>query len=301
MNSITEKLTGLALSAFCSLLTYEKNGEREMNKRTISGLAIGAITAVIARFSYIPPVMMAATAIVCWFCIYELASATGVKYNSWTFLLALASAGALCFFPVPDYFMPIFAGIALLVSIPYFLTLMKDSRRIYLQDSGSFIFLTLIITAQFSVFPRLRELSSGLHYVIIAVAECFVTDVAAYIVGSRWGKRKLLPSVSPNKTVLGSAAGLGAAITFCLLYGIGLHSFSAVQVSFGRLLCYAVVANMLAQFGDLSMSAVKRCVGIKDFSNLIPGHGGMLDRFDSHIFVLSFTYVFCCLSGGFIL
>lgn len=70
-----------------------------MNKRTISGLAIGTITAVIARFSYIPPVMMTATAIVCGFCIYELASATGVEYGSWVFLLALASAGALSFLP----------------------------------------------------------------------------------------------------------------------------------------------------------------------------------------------------------
>lgn len=301
MNFITENLTGLALSASCSLLTYEKNGEKEMNKRTISGLAIGTITAVIARFSYIPPVMMTATAIVCGFCIYELASATGVEYGSWVFLLALASAGALSFCPVPDYFMLIFAGIALLISIPYFFALMKYSKRIHLQNNGAFSFLTLVIVVQLSTLPRLRALSNGLHYVIIAVAECFVTDVAAYIVGSRWGKRKLLPSVSPNKTVLGSAAGLGAAITFCLLYGIGLHSFSAVQVSFGRLLCYAVVANVLAQFGDLSMSAVKRCVGIKDFSNLIPGHGGMLDRFDSHIFVLSFTYLFCRLTGGFIL
>lgn len=269
-----------------------------MRQRTISGVVICVVTFGILFFSYIPAVLMTATAMLCGFCIYELARATGATSNQGLLFLALSFAAVLCFCPVPDY--RILAGAALLVSIPYFAVLMKRQGCVQLQDTLSFLFLSLVIIIQFSALPRLRELPNGLHYVIIVISECFLTDVAAFLVGSRWGKRKLIASVSPNKTILGSVAGMAAAVAFCLCYGFVLHNVGLMQIHFPKLLGYAVVANLLAQYGDLSMSVIKRITGIKDFSNLIPGHGGMLDRFDSHIFVLSFTYLFCCLSGGFI-
>lgn len=270
-----------------------------MLKRTLSGLVIVIITAAVLYYSYIPAVSMSAAAILCCCCVWELAHATGALKNAIALIAAFLGSLVLCYFEFPGYLF--LAGAALIVSIPYFAFLMKNQRRVQLHDTAAFLFLSIVAVVQLSALPRLRSIPNGVHYLIIVIAECFLTDVAAYLVGSRWGRRKLLPTVSPNKTILGSAAGLVTAVVFCLFYGMALQHFGAVHISFIRLLSYSVIANLLAQFGDLSMSVVKRITGIKDFSNLIPGHGGMLDRFDSHIFVLSFTYLFCRLTGGFIL
>lgn len=269
-----------------------------MRQRTISGFVICVVIFGILYYSYIPAVLMTAAAVLCGFCIYELAHATGAIGSKGMFFLALLFAVVLCFCPVPNYC--ILAGAALLISIPYFAVLMKRQERVHLRNNLSFLFLSLLIITQFSALPQLRKLPNGLHYVIIVISECFLTDVAAFLAGSSWGKRKLIPSVSPNKTVLGSVAGMATATVFCLSYGAILHILNQAHIQFAKLLGYAVVANLLAQYGDLSMSVIKRITGIKDFGNLIPGHGGMLDRFDSHIFVLSFTFLFCCLLGGFL-
>lgn len=269
-----------------------------MKKRTLSALVISALTLLLLYHSANPTIMMSAAAIVCSICCYELACAVEVTQNKGLVFLAVALSAALCFDQNDGILY--FAIASLLGSIPFFSLLMKHKSNFQLQNTASFLFLSALVIPQLAMLPRLRALPNGLLYVSIPILLCYITDVVAYLVGSRWGKRKLLPSVSPNKTILGAAAGLGAAVLFSLLCGVALHHFTSTRISFGRLLGYAVVAGLLAQFGDLSMSAVKRNIGIKDFGKLIPGHGGMLDRFDSHIFVLSFTCLFCCLTGGFL-
>ena len=171
--------------------------------------------------------------------------------------------------------------------------------RMQLKNGWSFVILSVLVCAQLRSIIALRALPFGIHLTMMCITECFATDVFAYLIGSRYGKRKLLPAVSPNKTLLGSAAGMAAAVAFCLLYALVLSKLKAVSVNYGLLLVYAVIANVLAQFGDLSMSVVKRITGIKDFGTLIPGHGGLLDRFDSLIFVVPFTLIFFWVTGGF--
>ena len=108
----------------------------------------------------------------------------------------------------------------------------------------------------------------------------FSTDSGAYFVGSFLGKHKITPHVSPHKTLEGVIGGFLAAMLLTPLYGVILQT-AGFTIRFAVLVCYAFLGSLACQLGDLSFSAVKRLCGVKDYGALIPGHGGMLDRFDS--------------------
>ncbi len=146
----------------------------------------------------------------------------------------------------------------------------------------------------------MRDLVNGVWYLTYAVTVCFAADVFAYFIGRFFGKHKLILSVSPNKTVEGSVAGVIFAILFSLVGGILLETCGNYEINYVLLSIYTLISSVIVQFGDLSMSSVKRIVGIKDFGNILPGNGGILDRFDSDLFVIPFTHLFCVLTGGFI-
>ena len=276
----------------------EKEREKEMTKRTLSAGVIGLVTYTILYYSGTPAVIQTAAAALCCFCLYELACATDAIKNEALFTLSLLAVAIASFWKLPQE--AVLSGVCLGISIPLFILMMIFQPKLRLNSPWAFLVLGVLVCGQLRSMIDVRSLPGGLHLLLICITECYATDVAAYLVGSRYGKWKLLPRVSPNKTVLGSLAGMGAAVCFCLLYGLGLFLFGGMQVHFGLLIVYAIIANVLAQFGDLSMSVIKRITGIKDYGNLIPGHGGLLDRFDSLIFVLPFTLLFFRVAGGFL-
>ena len=144
----------------------------------------------------------------------------------------------------------------------------------------------------FSFIYLVSEKVGGQFYVWLIFVGSWLTDTAAYYAGRFFGKRKLCPKVSPKKTVEGSLGGLLGAIVGCVLIGVlasqYIETFSLIHFVAIGLLC-----GVFSQFGDLVASSVKRYVGLKDYSNLIPGHGGILDRFDSILFsgVVVFYYL----------
>ena len=107
--------------------------------------------------------------------------------------------------------------------------------------------------------------------------------------------------ISPKKTVEGSIGGTLATVASLLLLGWMAEIIASAQVNYPLLTLYAILSSIVGQFGDLSMSAVKRCQGVKDFGNLLPGHGGVLDRFDSLLMIAPFTLLFCRHIGPFFL
>lgn len=137
-----------------------------------------------------------------------------------------------------------------------------------------------------SAKPLLFAGRPGFWYVLAVIAACWLMDTAAYLVGSQFGRTKLAPTISAGKTVEGSAAGLGAAIVGAVLFGWpgGLPP--------GHCLIIGCICGVIGQLGDLSKSTFKREVGIKDFGSLFPGHGGVLDRFDSLLFSLPLCYYY---------
>jgi phosphatidate cytidylyltransferase len=135
-------------------------------------------------------------------------------------------------------------------------------------------------------FVGVRLLPNGRDWVLLALFTTFATDTGAYAVGRLLGRHALAPRLSPGKTVEGAVGGLvaGAAAAPALNAALGLGVPSAAMLALG------VVAAVAAQLGDLSESLIKRAVGVKDMGAIVPGHGGVLDRLDSLLFVVPLVY-----------
>ncbi len=121
----------------------------------------------------------------------------------------------------------------------------------------------------------------------------WITDSGAYFVGCSMGKHKLIPHLSPKKTVEGAIGGIVACVLVSLLYVFILDKIS-ISIFGGndylKMLIISLVGSVISQLGDFASSAIKREFNVKDFGNILPGHGGVLDRFDSIIFVAPFVY-----------
>lgn len=135
---------------------------------------------------------------------------------------------------------------------------------------------------------RLALRENGSVYALLPFVLAFSCDSGAYFVGIFFGRHKLVPHLSPNKTIEGSAGGFVIAVVFALLYGLILRA-ADYEVNLKVMAAYGLLGGLACQLGDLSFSAVKRVCGVKDYGNLIPGHGGMLDRFDSMFWTAAVT------------
>lgn len=144
------------------------------------------------------------------------------------------------------------------------------------------IFIGMIYPFFIGALVRLRGMEDGKFYILVAFLISMIADSGAYFVGRAWGKHKLAPVVSPKKTVEGAVGGVIVNILGMLLYTLILNKcFGFTQVNYFYAAIYGVVGAFGSMLGDLTFSVVKRQVGIKDYGNLFPGHGGVLDRFDS--------------------
>ncbi len=138
----------------------------------------------------------------------------------------------------------------------------------------------------------IRSMQNGVVLLFIPFLGAWMPDTFAYFSGTLFGKHKLIPSVSPKKTVEGAiGAVIGCTISF-LVYGIIVDYAVGLSVNYLNLVILAVLCGIVAQLGDLSASVIKREFGVKDFGNLIPGHGGIIDRIDSLIFIAPLVYYF---------
>ncbi len=131
----------------------------------------------------------------------------------------------------------------------------------------------------------------GLDKVLFALFIVWATDIGAYMIGRRFGQRKLMPKVSPNKTIEGSLGGIACAVVVSFIFMLIDKAVYAPHNLFVMLIC-VILFSIFGQFGDLVESAIKRHFGVKDSGKLIPGHGGILDRFDSMIFVFPIMHLF---------
>ena len=267
-----------------------------MIKRTMTGIVITAVVYFIIAFSHIPQVMVCTTAVLSAAAVLEIFNATGKCQNKGQKYGCAIAAIVLTFLPVPKY--ELLLCILFPMSAALFGWMMARQQHCSYDKSWKTVMTAMVVVLLFQAIPQLRQMEYGLYYLLMAVTLCFVTDVAAYLIGSRFGKHKLIPQVSPNKTWEGAIAGIVTSVFTMLLFDWWWKAKGMGSCS--NLILYAVTASVAGQFGDLAMSIVKRIGGVKDFGSFLPGHGGILDRFDSHLFCIAYTLLFCTLSGGYL-
>lgn len=153
-------------------------------------------------------------------------------------------------------------------------------NRFTFDDVAFVILSTMYVGIGFYYLIATRD--AGLAYIIFALLIVWTTDSGAYFTGRRFGKNKLWPEISPNKTIEGFVGGIVIAVVAVII----MQLISPFDVSWGALILIAIVSSIFGQMGDLVESAIKRHYDVKDSGTILPGHGGILDRFDSLLFVL---------------
>ncbi|MCL2576405.1 MAG: phosphatidate cytidylyltransferase [Defluviitaleaceae bacterium] len=192
---------------------------------------------------------------------------------------------------------PLAAALGLLAILGYAEFLRAFKRKNIFTVLVGFIYVFILLSCVFFV----RHFF-GLWYTWFIFIAAWGCDTGAYFCGKAFGKRKLVPKLSPNKTISGAVGGTITAAVLCAVFAAFIiPTFMPVVACGGGITTnpniilfalYGAIAAILAQAGDLTASAIKRRTGIKDFGGIIPGHGGVLDRFDSILFVAPFALLF---------
>lgn len=156
--------------------------------------------------------------------------------------------------------------------------------RLKMERVGGAAFFAVFISYCLSSIVRIGMMDLRTSYIFLPIVIPFVGDAAAMFAGMAFGKHKLCPELSPKKTVEGSVGEWVGTIVICIVYGVAFHFITGVTVNYFFLAVYGILGGAISQIGDLAFSYVKRTRKVKDFGHILPGHGGVLDRFDSVIF-----------------
>ncbi|EGD46659.1 phosphatidate cytidylyltransferase [Ruminiclostridium papyrosolvens DSM 2782] len=141
-----------------------------------------------------------------------------------------------------------------------------------------------------SFLIMLRNMEYGNILIWLIFIGAWGTDTLAYTFGRLFGKRKIIPEISPKKTLAGAIGGILGCIFLMIVFGVIVRNYFGLSISYVALILLGLLCGTISQIGDWAASAIKRYVNVKDFGNIMPGHGGVLDRFDSILFVAPVIY-----------
>ena len=269
-----------------------------MKTRVLSGGVLVLFIAAIVLFNHsFPLALNLALALISLLAVMEIISALGMAKN-----YILTAPSLLFAFLLPLVQEPVTGG-ALWRQVLYFAylvvlfsALIRYHKTTTFREVGIVFSMTLLIPTALSTLLELRELGGrhGMFYVIIAIFSAWISDAGAFFAGTLFGRHKLCPEISPKKTVEGVAGGFALNFAAMLAFGYFFHAIyyqREVEVSYLALALIGLGGTATSILGDLSFSLIKRSCHIKDFGQVIPGHGGILDRFDSVVFTAPFVCI----------
>ena len=208
----------------------------------------------------------------------------------WVGYLSCFSIAIIHLVPVESLNMVVTLSVPTILLILFAQVIATDMKTSF--KDIAYTFLGIFYVVFFMMFVAFIDgMQNGKILIWYAIIAAWGTDIFAYFIGKHFGKHKF-SKVSPKKSIEGCIAGTVGAILLMLLYTYVANTFWGMNYSYGFIAMISVILSLIGQIGDFAASSIKRYVDIKDFSNLIPGHGGMLDRIDSLIFLAPFAYAF---------
>ena len=208
--------------------------------------------------------------------------------------IAYAIAGLISFIHfIPTGLLLTYIGLTIPVIITaLFIQLVIKDLKISIIDIMITLFGIFYVVLFIMFIPLLAGAVNGKILIWYAFLAAWGSDTFAYIAGCtlKLGKHKF-SKISPKKSIEGCIAGLMGGVVLSLIYTLCMDKFAGFEISYIKVLIVSAILSIVGQFGDFAASSIKRFVEIKDYSNLIPGHGGLLDRIDSLIFIAPFAYI----------
>ena len=285
-----------------------------MAKRIISGLLLTAfaILMIVLRYTILLPFVLAAFSVIA---TIELNNATKLQNKPVMVLSVIASALVPFYYEYSD----LLSGVPFNLNAKYliclyilalFIFMLFEYEKTKFSHIATVIISSLAVPFAISRFMYFRDIdeffpnagyteSHGIFFILFAAFGAWMTDVFAFFAGSFLGKHKLCPKISPKKTIEGAVGGiLGCMIASLILYAVFVNLvWETESANYIAIALMAAFLSVVSMCGDLTASVIKRNFEIKDFGKLIPGHGGVLDRFDSIIFVLTALYAIINIFG----
>ncbi len=271
-----------------------------MKTRIISGV-IGAIFVIIALVLRETIFINFVLGLILALGVYEVQSSTGLVKNKNLILASCLFAFISAFFPVFGFMPTGLLITAIYVFVIVCLILMNS--KIYDLYSVTFsIGMTFLISFAMNSVLSINSFDKNTSYIssdclfllLITFGGAWFADIGAYFIGSKYGKHKIAPTISPKKSAEGVLGGIGSTVICLFILGL-FWNFAILDeksyVNFWVLLLIALLSPIIGLVGDLFFSVIKRKCDIKDYGNIMPGHGGILDRIDSLIFVAPFVYL----------
>lgn len=266
---------------------------KEKTKRIITAIVftLVVITVLVLRNKVIDTFFVV---LISLFGIYEYNEAFKAKgYHpiSWIGYIGCLSIFLMGGFIPAELKMIAFRMMVPLLLIILFIYIMAKKEKYSVVDITITAFSLIYIPFMFSFLKLLMLMEHGRVWILFAILGASVSDTCAYEIGTRFGKRKLCEKISPKKTVEGALAGIIGVVISYVILAIVSNKFLGMNINYVFIIIMGIVTSIIGQFGDLSASLIKRYCGVKDFGNIMPGHGGILDRFDSLLFTAPIVYI----------
>ena len=266
----------------------------KMMKRVITALIGFPIVVAVLAFAnkYVVDVILAIVALIGMNEYIKCVEHKDIHVIKWVSYLSVLGIAFIHVIPAVMYINFLLFSVPVLLMILFFHVIVTN-MKITFQDAAytlfgiAYIYSFLVFLA---IIFGIEGNISGKLLIWYVFCSAWGTDTCAYLIGMKFGKHKF-SKVSPKKSIEGCVAGVVGAIILCFIYTFAINSIFNLEISYVWVAIMSAVLSVIGQIGDFSASVIKRFFEVKDYSNLFPGHGGMLDRIDSAMFIAPFAYM----------
>ncbi len=259
-------------------------------QRTISGIVLVLIIAAMLLLG--GNVLLGFLGVVSLIGLFELYRIWGIHKGSLLGIFGYLAAivyYVMIYFELEEHWLMVVILLVVLLMAVYVLSFPKYRIDTVMVTLFGFFYVAVMLSCVY----RIRQLDAGIYLVWMVFICSWISDTCAYLVGVTMGKHKFVPRLSPKKTIEGVIGGIAGAVLVGAIYGLILNNFTDIDNAVVMCIIIGGVGSVVSQIGDLAASAIKRNYDIKDYGKFIPGHGGILDRFDSVIFVAPIIFYLC--------